>query len=61
MVGKLFLRVTEARQILGDMSNASFYEHVKKQDIKIVKDGRKSLVPIESLQSFAARLNGEGL
>lgn len=52
----IFVPAKKAREMLGEMSNEKFYQHVKGKRIAIVKDGRKSLVPVTSLLAFAASL-----
>jgi hypothetical protein len=55
----IFARVKVARYMLGGMSNASFYNHVKLGNLIIVKDGRRSLVPLTSIYAFANILKGD--
>lgn len=58
-VPQIFVRVKVARHMLGGMSNASFYNHVKRGNLIIVKDGRRSLVPLTSIYAFANILKGD--
>jgi excisionase family DNA binding protein len=53
---KLFYRVDEACEALA-LNRSTFYEQVRLGNIRIVKLGARTLVPVESLEAFAAWLS----
>lgn len=50
--------VAEAREILGGIGVTKFYELVAAGDVQVVKIGRRSFVPSESLDQFIAKVMG---
>lgn len=57
MSERLLVPVSEAHWLVG-LGRSKFYEYVAAGEIEIVKVGRRTLVPQESLRAFVERLRG---
>jgi excisionase family DNA binding protein len=54
---RLLVPVSEAHWLVG-LGRSKFYEYVAAGEIEIIKIGRRTLVPQESLRAFVERLRG---
>jgi hypothetical protein len=52
----LLLSIREARRHLGDIGTTKFYDTVGKFDIKLVRLGGRSLVPMSEIERVVAQL-----
>ena len=49
--------ITEVTERLGGISRSTIYVLAKRGDLEIVKIGRRSFVPDQSLETFVSRLS----
>ena len=52
----IFTDVPGAKQALGGMGTTRLYELMKRGELKRVKDGARTLITVESLEAYAAKL-----
>ncbi len=48
--------IPQSRERLGGVSRSTIYELIGKGELKVVKIGRRSFIPEDSIQSFAEKL-----
>lgn len=48
------VRVPQAVAMLG-IGRSKLYQHIASGEIEIIKDGRATLIPVDSLRAFLAR------
>ena len=58
MMPALLLSIAAAAEALS-VGRSKFYELIRSQEIRTVKVGRRTLVPVDALHEYVARLRAE--
>lgn len=48
--------ITQTREKLGGLSRSTIYELISRGDLRVVKIGRRSFIPEESLRTFVEKM-----
>lgn len=54
---RLFVSLTEARQILGGVSRNTLYRRINDGHIRMVRNGGRAMIPVSSLRAYAAKID----